>query len=260
MDSEKILNITTESGESEFQVRFLKNDGVGLLTTKTEKNYLILDSLDYWYDLIQTQYPKKKKCNCKNEWFKIQFEYVHRSETADFKQIVVYTNCTNCSKVSESLSIDIDYSPTDDLLKRPITYCDKPNIKYKFTELTSFWTEDNFKDFINYMFNGLNLNVYCWFFKQPENLRFFEKVNFDQAMQIITTHHYLYFFFSLPELDTNGLIEFYDQKGVYLRRDIWRKSEIIQILKLSILLDTFFSNFLSFNMVNHNIYLSCFCI
>ena len=67
-----------EKGEDEFQVRLLKDDGVGLLTTKSDNNYLILDSLDYWYDLIQNEYPKKKKCTCKNEWFKVQFEYIIR--------------------------------------------------------------------------------------------------------------------------------------------------------------------------------------
>jgi hypothetical protein len=53
--------ITTENGATEFQVRLLKDDGVGLLTTKKDENYLVLDSIDYWYDLIQNEYPKKKK-------------------------------------------------------------------------------------------------------------------------------------------------------------------------------------------------------
>ena len=52
-----IKNITTGKGEEEFQVRFLKDEGVGLLTTKNDNNYLILDSLDYWYDLIDTGVP-----------------------------------------------------------------------------------------------------------------------------------------------------------------------------------------------------------
>ncbi len=59
-------NISTKNGANEFQVRLLTDDGVGLLTTKDEENYLILDSLDYWYELIQNEYPKKKKCSWKN--------------------------------------------------------------------------------------------------------------------------------------------------------------------------------------------------
>ena len=50
MKQEVTKNISTGNGANEFQVRLLKNDGVGLLTTKNEENYLILDSIDYWYD------------------------------------------------------------------------------------------------------------------------------------------------------------------------------------------------------------------
>lgn len=39
MDITKQLNITTEFGENEFQVRFLKEDGLGILTTT--QNYLM---------------------------------------------------------------------------------------------------------------------------------------------------------------------------------------------------------------------------
>jgi hypothetical protein len=55
--------ITTAEGESEFQLRVLKEEGVGLLTTRSQRSYLILDSLDFWYDLIQTAYPPKKNVN-----------------------------------------------------------------------------------------------------------------------------------------------------------------------------------------------------
>jgi len=68
--------IITSDGENEFQLRVLQEDGVGLLTTQSDKSYLILDSADYWYDLIQTTYPKKKKCKCSNERFRVQFEYL----------------------------------------------------------------------------------------------------------------------------------------------------------------------------------------
>lgn len=69
MKQEVTKNISTENGANEFQVRLLKDDGVGLLTTKNEENYLILDSLDYWYDLIQNEYPKKKNVTVKTNGF-----------------------------------------------------------------------------------------------------------------------------------------------------------------------------------------------
>ena len=69
-------NIITEEGEDKFQIRLIKDEGVGLFTTTLEKNYLILDSIDFWYDLIQKKYPSKTKCKCKNEWFFVRFDYV----------------------------------------------------------------------------------------------------------------------------------------------------------------------------------------
>lgn len=223
-------NITTKNGVNEFQIRLLKDDGVGLLTTRTEENYLILDSLDYWFDLIQTEYPKKKKCTCKNEWFKVQFIYIPRIGTDDFREIKIITTCSNCEKTSKPLSIDIDYSPTADLIAKPLTYCEKPNIKYKFTELTSYWSGDNLKDLLHFIFNDLKLNVYCWFSKHPENKRLFEKVTFEKALQIITVNHrYFNFYFSDNELDTSKYVELNDENGVYLKEGIWRKDEIIQL-------------------------------
>ena len=230
MKQEVTKNITTENGANEFQVRLLKDDGVGLLTTRNEENYLILDSVDYWYDLIQNEYPKKKKCSCKNEWFYVTFNYIPRQGTDDIREIRITTTCTECNKVSKPISIDIDYSPTEELIEKPITFCEKPNIKYKFKELTSYWSGDNLSDFLKFIFFDLKLNVYCWFSQHPENKRRFEKVSFDKAIQIITVNHrYLNFYFSANELDTTSYIKLTDENGVYLKEGIWRRDEIIQL-------------------------------
>ena len=43
--------IVTPDGEDEFQLRYIQDDNVGIATTRSGKSYLILDSIDYWYDL-----------------------------------------------------------------------------------------------------------------------------------------------------------------------------------------------------------------
>lgn len=230
MKQEVIKNISTENGANEFQVRLLKNDGVGLLTTKNEENYLILDSIDFWYDLIQHEYPKKKKCSCKSEWFNVAFNYIPRAGTDDFREVRIVTTCVLCNKISKPISIDIDYSPTEELIGNPIAFCPKPKIKYKFQELTSYWSGDNLKDLLQFIFHGLNLNVYCWFSQHPENKRRFEKVSFEKAIQIIRVNHkYLNFYFSEKELETSKYIKFIDDNGIYLKEGIWRRDEIIQL-------------------------------
>jgi hypothetical protein len=39
-------NLANQEGENEFQLRILKEEGIGLLTTRNQKSYLILDRLD----------------------------------------------------------------------------------------------------------------------------------------------------------------------------------------------------------------------
>ncbi len=59
--AEKIeKDIRTPDGEDEFQIRCFRDDAVGILTTRSEKSYFILDSKDYWYDLIQERYPNRQ--------------------------------------------------------------------------------------------------------------------------------------------------------------------------------------------------------
>lgn len=231
MKQEITKSISTENGINEFQIRFLKNDGVGLLTTQNEENYLILDSIDYWYDLIQNEYPKKKKCSCKNEWFFVAFNYISRQETDDIKQIRIVTTCTVCNKVSKPISIDIDYSPTEDLITNPITFCQKPNIKYKFTELTSFWTKDNLDLFLNFISNELKLNAYCWYFKMPEKIRVFEHLTIEEVLEKKGT--FLRLFLTKTKLDISKIIKEKNEHGVLIESEIWRKLEIIKVSSIN---------------------------
>jgi len=222
--------ITTDKGETEFQVRLLQDEGVGLLTTKNKENYLILDSLDFWYELIQTEYPKKKKCSCKNEYFFVQFIYVLRQGTEDIREIKIITTCTSCKKIFKPLSIDINYSPTNQLIENPIVYCENPKLKYKYNQLTSYWAENNLTDFMEHLFKEMKFNVYCWYWQYPENKRYFEKVSFEKAKEIILSNHkYLRFYFSMDELNTSQNIQQSDSNGVYLDEKIWQKNEIVEL-------------------------------
>ena len=230
MSTSLINNIITKKGENVFQVRLLKEDGAGLLTTQTDENYLILDSLDYWYDLIQNEYPKKKKCSCKNEWFTIQFEYIPREGTTDFREINIITTCSNCGKTTTAMTIDIDYSPTEELFTTPLHYCERPNIKYKYSELTGFWSGNDLKAVLSFFFHDLGLTAWCWYFKTADNRRYFDKVTYDRAIEIITAgHRYLNFYFTRNNINTDDVKKLEDEQGIYIQQGIWRRNEIIQL-------------------------------
>lgn len=223
--------IITPDGENEFQLRILKEEGVGLLTTRTEKSYLILDSLEYWYDLIQASYPKKRKCNCSNEWFFVQFNYELRVDEEDIKSVQVASTCTNCSKLLKVMYIEFKYSPTLQFLDQPIQYCENPRIRYKYKELNSYWKYEDLKLFLKFMAGDMKLHMYCYYAKYPENTRHFEKISYEKAIEIITVNHrYFDFYFSLIEvMDLSAMIVSYTDSGVVAREDLWRRLELIHL-------------------------------
>ena len=61
--SEEIIRktIITEDGTDEFQIRFLRSEQAGVVTDRSEKSWFILDSKDFWYDLIQAEYTANKR-------------------------------------------------------------------------------------------------------------------------------------------------------------------------------------------------------
>lgn len=235
-EKEVIKEICTDEGENLFEVRLLKDEGVGLLTTQSGKSYLILDSLDYWYDLIQDTYPPKQKCNCKNDLFKVKFQYTYHSYYIDdIKNVSIITECSQCGKSKEAMSVDIDYSPTSNLIAQPLTYCEKPKIKYKLTEFSSYWTDEDLVRFLTYINKKLELNIYCWYFGKEIKVRNFEKFSVDNPEHIdIMKYGFLNIFFSAKEMIADDFIRTIDDKGIYLKRDIWRKNEIIQLSSMKI--------------------------
>lgn len=227
-----LLKIATPSdGETEFQLRVLKDEGVGLLTTRSQRSYLILDSLDFWYDLIQTTHPKKKKCKCGNEWFHVQLEYLLRTDKTDIENVLVTATCTDCQKFSKVMSVDFKYSPTLHFLNQPITFCKTPDIKYKFKELNCYWEHKDLARFLEFMITDSGLHAYCYYGKHPDYIRKFEAVSYERAIEITTINHrYLDFYFSPVEIsDLSKMIDSDTDTGVFIKEDLWRRNELIHL-------------------------------
>lgn len=219
--------IITADGEDQFEMRLLKDEGVGLLTTHSGKHYLMLDSLDYWYDLIQNGYPKKRKCRCKNDWFNVTFKYEPREGTDDICSIAVISTCTACGKQSEAMAMDIDYSPTAHLIEQPLVPCEKPNIKYRLTELNGYWTEPDRADVLQFLAEALQLKIYCWYWDNTNKKRTFEQVNLSRALELVQ-QVYLSFYFTRGDMVASEVALMHD-KGVYLKDGLWRRAEIIEL-------------------------------
>ena len=227
---EKIRKNIIALNEDEFQIRYLRNEDVGILTSRSDKSYFILDSKDYWYDLIQEQYPNKQKCSCKNDFFKVSFDYVPRKGTDDYRSVELIFQCTKCGKIKKTIQIDIDYSPSSQLFEQAITFCAQPKIKYKTYSINGYWKKEDLYGLIEYLYDKQFL-IYLWYWNQVDNKRYFNRFTSLELIKFLSTEkqRYLGIYFSLEPLDENFKYVYFDKNGIYINQDIWRKKELIKI-------------------------------
>jgi len=118
------------------------------------------------------------------------------------------------------------------LIENPITYVNKPNIRYKYTELTAFWAKSDLDIFLHFMVKELNLNAYCWYFKQPERIRTFEIVTLDAAIE--KSEKFLEYYFTSEKLQKEDVLKIENEQGIIVDRNLWRKREIIKLSSINI--------------------------
>lgn len=230
-ETEKIIRkrIITPDGEDEFQIRYVLDENVGLLTTRSGKSYSILDSIDYWFDCTQTGYPPKRKCKCKNSFFNLYFDYLPRVGTDDYRSVKLISRCTECGKQSEFAAIDIDYSPTNQLFEQPIAYCENPKLKYKKYIVSGYWEDSTLCDLIDFL-SRQQLLIFCWYWGRDRDKRYIEKFTAERLKDFLFKEkmQYLHIYFSMNSLD-EILAAPFDDKGIMIENDIWRKEEIIDL-------------------------------
>ena len=91
------------------------------------------------------------KCSCKNDFFKIRFDYVPRKGTNDFSSVELVSQCTECDKTKRFGQVDIDYSPSAQLFENAITFCKQPKIKYKTYSINGYWKKEDLYGLINFL-------------------------------------------------------------------------------------------------------------
>ena len=228
--NEEIISkrIVTPDGENEFQVRYIRNEGVGVLCTSNGKSYFLLDSKDYWYDLIQENYPPVMKCSCKNDRFNLTFHYTPRVGTDDFREVSIECSCTVCKKTKRLPAIKIDYSPSAGLLEQPITFCKQPKIKYKTYSLKGYWSAEEVTGMAEYLLEK-NLFAYCWCWDSKDGKRRVKELSETELHVILTGNGepYVAIYFSEESLDQIPCAIYSNEKGVFVRQDIWRKNSVI---------------------------------
>ncbi len=223
-------NIMTPDGEDEFQIRYIRDENVGILTSRSDKSYFILDSKDYWYDLIQDQYPNKQKCSCKNDFFKVCFHYLTRKGTDDFKEVELVSQCTECGKIKKWASIDIDHSPSSQLFENATPFCARPKIKYKTHTVSGFWKTNQFYGLLDFLAKK-QLYIHMWYWGEADNKRYFNQFSYTELMHFLSSEdsRYLEIYFSTEPLNELSDSSLSDERGIYIDRNIWRKKNLIKI-------------------------------
>jgi hypothetical protein len=147
---QRVLACPECTGE-EFAISLLKDDGVGVAKCGgCARDYLLFDSADYWFDVIQQRYPRTRVCSCKGSAFRLRGDYWMR-EDGDIHTIQLWSTCAQCAKAKRELTLDIDYSPTQSLLDQPLVHCAKPKLLYDVKDLGLYATPERIAGVVRYL-------------------------------------------------------------------------------------------------------------
>src|SRR5277367_2208314 len=102
-------------GTRQFHVRLFRDERVGLLTFKAGHHSLLLDSRDYWIDVLQDGRPKQSRCRCGGTVFRVDLVYEFR-ENGDVRSVEVSPICAECNRAQSPLLFEINYGPTTKLV------------------------------------------------------------------------------------------------------------------------------------------------
>ena len=230
-ESEEIIHktIITEDGTDEFQIRFLRSEQVGVLTDRAGKSWFILDSKDFWYDLIQAEYPAKKRCRCKNDYFRLAFDYIPRIHTEDYRAVKLSAYCTACGKEKNLGTVEIDFSPSAQLFTQPLTFCPEPKLKCKTYSIGGYWAEANLTALADFLLDK-QLFLYHWYFDREKQQRCVQAISAEEVKHCLSNgRSYITIFFSREPLEPYLLPQANDGRGAYIKDAVWRKGEVFKM-------------------------------
>jgi hypothetical protein len=128
-------------GSSTFTIFPVRVEGVAVVKCVGggHSSYL-LDSADYWADIIQDRRPRALKCACGSDEFRLRLEYDFREGTVSVRGVHVGATCARCSRERDVLDVEVDYEPTEALVESPLVAVDNPWQQPKRVSITALWT------------------------------------------------------------------------------------------------------------------------
>jgi hypothetical protein len=118
-----------------FELRVLRDQAVAAVRClRCSADYLLLDSEDYWFDVIQHGYPRLSRCSCKSQTFRLRIDYNIRDD-GKIDYVELHSICSACGKTRRQLFFEADYCDTDHLIKRPLVPCKNPKVLYDLNDI-----------------------------------------------------------------------------------------------------------------------------
>lgn len=150
-------------------MRIDRDEQVGLLTCAHEHHSLLLDSRDHWDDVVQDRKPRERRCRCGERAFEVDLTYDLRDD-GDVRSVAVELCCVGCRKRTLATTFEIDYSPTAELLSRPLETCEEPWLIPKRCELSALWVPGDRDALVRHLGERESARCYLAGFRQPLRL------------------------------------------------------------------------------------------
>jgi len=219
-----------------FEIRVLKEEGVAAARCVTCcHDYLLLDSEDYWFDVIQGRYPRQSRCSCKGTSFKLTFAYTFR-EDGDVSSVTFRTSCSSCGRFRRRMVVEIKYTPTEDLVTQPLRYCRNTKIFYDLNEITMYATRNDIARVVHYLGRELNCSFACLLREQNEWVAHI--LSYEQIKRIILNEgvnlqaiNYRQIF-AFPGEENVPALEFDNLKE---EETFWKRNPVISIASPSVI-------------------------
>jgi hypothetical protein len=135
------------------------DEQVGLLTCPAGHHSLLLDSRDYWADVLQEGRPKEIRCRCGGALFRVDLVYDFRDD-GDVRSVDVSPTCCDCGRERTGALFEIDYSPTVELISKPLDPVEQPWLKAKRSEITAYWQPADAERFASYLSGIPGVRIY----------------------------------------------------------------------------------------------------
>lgn len=171
-------------GAQDFRLRLKTDEQVGLLTCSVGHHSLLLDSREYWADVLQDGRPPQGRCRCGSVLFRVALEYEFRG-TGDVRSVGIKPTCSGCGREQRMMVIDLKYSPTEELIAKPLDPIEARWLQPKRHQITSLWQPADAERFARYLVETLGARVFSkaaaieFTESSIENVRFFPELKRD---------------------------------------------------------------------------------